>query len=63
MTSAGLLDVQPCPRALVSTHVENQGARCFYERHGWQYFQPDCIVQAGPRPLVVMYWRQGTHTL
>jgi GNAT superfamily N-acetyltransferase len=50
-----LLDAQPCPRALVSTHVENDGARRLYERHGWQYFRPECLVEAGPRRLVVLH--------
>lgn len=35
-----LLSAQPYPHALLSTQVDNRGARRFYERHGWDYLHP-----------------------
>ena len=50
-----LLEEQPCPRALLSTQVENEVARTFYERRGWQYFSPPCVIDTARHRFVVMH--------
>lgn len=49
-----LLAAQPCPRALLSTEVENTGARRLYERHGWTYLHPGFVFAPGTPTFVVM---------
>ncbi len=49
-----LLAAQPCPRALLSTEVNNAGARRLYERHGWSYLHPGFVFNPGDQPFVVM---------
>ncbi len=49
-----LLAAQPCPRALLSTEVNNAGARRLYERHGWTYLHPGFAFNAGGQPYAVM---------
>jgi GNAT superfamily N-acetyltransferase len=49
-----LLAAQPCPRALICTRIENGTARAMYERRGWQYFDPPCLVDTGRARLVVL---------
>ncbi len=49
-----LLAAQPCPRALLSTEVNNAGARRLYERHGWSYLHPGFAFNPGGQPYVVM---------
>jgi ribosomal protein S18 acetylase RimI-like enzyme len=50
-----LLELQPCPRTLLSTQVANTGARRLYERHGWQYLHPGFVFAEGQEPFVVMH--------
>ena len=49
-----LLAAQPCPRALLSTEVDNAGARRLYERHGWTYLHPGFAFNPGDRQYAVM---------
>jgi len=49
-----LLEAQPCTRALVCTSIDNESARRLYELKGWQYFQPNCTINAGTRRMVVL---------
>ncbi|HUY77289.1 MAG TPA: GNAT family N-acetyltransferase [Ktedonobacterales bacterium] len=49
-----LLVAQPCARALLSTEVENTGARRLYERHGWTYLHPGFVFAPGTPAFVVM---------
>jgi ribosomal protein S18 acetylase RimI-like enzyme len=49
-----LLEQQPFSRAILSTQVENEGARRFYERLGWGYLHEGFIFAPGQPPFVVM---------
>jgi GNAT superfamily N-acetyltransferase len=49
-----LLAAQPCPRTLICTRVENGTARAMYERRGWRYFEPPCLVDTGSGQIVVL---------
>lgn len=49
-----LLAAQPCPRALLSTEVDNVGARRLYERHGWTYLHPGFAFNPGDKVYAVM---------
>ena len=49
-----ILASQPCPRAVLSTQVENIGARRLYERLGWRYLHPGFVFREGQPPYVVM---------
>jgi ribosomal protein S18 acetylase RimI-like enzyme len=49
-----LLAAQPCPRALICTRVENGTARALYERRGWRYFEPPCLIDTGRGQIVVL---------
>jgi len=49
-----LLWEQPCPRALLSTEVDNAGARRLYERHGWMYLHRGFVFTPGKPAFVVM---------
>ena len=49
-----LLAAQPCPRALLSTEVENTIARRLYERHGWTYLHPGFVFVEGNPAYAIM---------
>ena len=49
-----LLQTQIYPRALLSTRMENNGARRFYEGKGWQYLHQEIIFDPGDPTYVVM---------
>ncbi len=56
-----LLREQPCPRALLSTEVDNAGARRLYERHGWTYLHPGFVFTPGKPAFVVMRRELAPH--
>ncbi len=49
-----LLAAQPCPRALLSTEVDNVTARQLYERHGWTYLHPGFMFVEGRPAYTIM---------
>lgn len=49
-----LLSAQPCPRALLSTEIENTGAQRLYIRHGWRVLHPGFAFNPGDKVYVVM---------
>lgn len=49
-----LLAAQPCPRALLSTRVDNVVSRRLYESRGWQYLHPGFRFEGLGAPYVVM---------
>ncbi len=49
-----LLKTQIYPRALLSTRIENDGARRFYEGKGWKYLHEKVIFDPGDPLYVVM---------
>ena len=50
-----LLAAQPLPRVLLSTQVDNLGARRFYTRRGWQLLHPGFTFLPGSPPYLVMH--------
>lgn len=57
-----LLEMQPCPRVLLSTGVDNSRARAFYEHRGWQYLHPGFVFYPGDRPFVIMHKELAPYT-
>lgn len=49
-----LLAAQPCPRALLSTEIENIGAQRLYTRHGWRVLHPGFAFNPGDKVYLVM---------
>jgi ribosomal protein S18 acetylase RimI-like enzyme len=49
-----LLKTQLYPRALLSTRIENNGARRFYEGKGWKYLSEQLVFDPGDPGYVVM---------
>jgi ribosomal protein S18 acetylase RimI-like enzyme len=49
-----LLKTQLYPRALLSTRMENNGARRFYEAKGWSYLTEELIFDPGDPAYAVM---------
>ena len=49
-----LLAQQPCPRALLSTEVENATARQLYERHGFSYLSEDVRFDENAKRFAIM---------
>ena len=49
-----LLAQQPCPRALLSTQVDNATARRLYERHGWTYLSEGIVFGETATRFVIM---------
>jgi len=49
-----LLETQVYPRVLLSTRVENEGARRFYERKQWQCLHPGVVFGAGEPAYMIM---------
>ena len=50
---AALLAALPHPHALLSTQVDNEKARSFYEKHGWRVVVPDLSFGPGYAPFCV----------
>ena len=48
-----VLASQPCARAVLSTRVDNHGARRLYERLGWRYLHPGFVFREEQPPCVV----------
>ena len=55
-----LLATQPCPRALISTGVDNQRARTLYEGRGWRYLDTAFVVPGETQQYVIMAKELGT---
>lgn len=55
-----MLQLQPASNVLLSTQVDNDGARRFYERRGWQYLHHGFQFQPG-RPAYVIMHHTVTH--
>ncbi len=49
-----LLHDQDYSRALLSTRMENNGARRFYERKGWTYLKTEMVFGAGQPQYAIM---------
>ena len=52
-----LLAAQPCPRALLSTELQNTRAQRFYRRLGWRSLHPGLAFRPG-NPLFVVLGRE-----
>ena len=50
-----LLDAQPYPNVLLSTHTDNEGARRFYERYGWSYLHPGFAFFSGHSEFCILH--------
>lgn len=42
------------PRAVLSTQIDNEGARRLYERLGWRLLHPGLLFPGNPVPYVIM---------
>lgn len=49
-----ILDTQPYKNVLLSTQQDNDGARRFYEAHGWSYLHTGFPFHTGRPPYVIM---------
>lgn len=50
-----ILRLQPSPNVLLSTQVDNDGARRFYERRSWHYLHQGFHFQPGRSAYVIMH--------
>ena len=56
-----LLAAQPCPRALLSTELQNTRAQHFYRRLGWRSLHPGLAFRPGNPLFVVLGREEGRH--
>ena len=54
-----LVAAQPCPRALLSTQVDNAVSRRLYETRGWRYLHRGLRFEQYGSPYVVMHRELG----
>jgi ribosomal protein S18 acetylase RimI-like enzyme len=52
-----ILGLQPFPNVVLSTKVNNIGAKRFYERHGWQYLHQGFVFSEGQDPYAILHKR------
>ena len=55
MLHDAVINAQPFPNVLLSTQVNNVGARRFYEQRGWSYLHKGFVFNRGSQPYVVMH--------